>query len=160
MYFFFIGLCFIQPFMALFRPHPNGKYRPAFNWIHWFVGNSAQIVGFAAIFFSVELQKAELPPETTYLLIAYVIFHAVVHLMLTITKCVSDRKSHNGSNDYNHDSNQNLNVGKNGRVIPQSVHHQQHHHGGYYNNGYNGYRYVYTSFPRFFMRPEEIMFIK
>jgi len=60
-------------------------------------------------------------------------------LMLTITKCVSDRKSRNDSNDFNHDSNQNLNVGKNGRVIPQSIHHQQHHHGGYYNNGYNGY---------------------
>ena len=79
----FLGLCFIQPLMALFRPHPNGKYRPLFNWTHWFVGNSAQIVAFAAIFFAVELQKAELPPETTYLLIAYVIFHALVHLFLT-----------------------------------------------------------------------------
>ena len=134
----FLGLCFIQPLMALFRPHPNGKYRPLFNWTHWFVGNSAQIVAFAAIFFAVELQKAELPPETTYLLIAYVIFHALVHLFLTITKCLSDRRSGGDQNDYQ-DSNQNLRVGKNGRVMPTAVH-QQHHHGGYYNNGYNGYR--------------------
>jgi len=130
------GLCFIQPLMALFRPSPNGKYRPLFNWTHWFVGNSAQIVAFAAIFFAVELQKAELPPETTYLLIAYVIFHALVHLLLTITKCVSDRKTVDKKDLQ--DSNQNLNVGKNGRVIPTSVHHQ-HHHGGFYNNGYNGH---------------------
>ena len=133
----FSGLCFIQPIMALFRPGPNGKYRPLFNWTHWFVGNSAQIVAFGAIFFAVELQKAELPPETTYLLIAYVIFHALVHLLLTITKCVSDRKA--GDQNGLQDSNQNMNVGKNGRVIPTSVHHQ-HHHGGFYNNGYNGYR--------------------
>merc|ERR1712038_340888 len=130
------GLCFIQPLMALFRPHPNGKYRPLFNWVHWFVGNSAQIVAFAAIFFAVELQKAELPPETTYLLIAYVIFHALVHLLLTVTKCVSDRKSED-RNEFQ-DSNQNLNVGKNGRVMPQAIHHQN-NGGGYYNNGYNGY---------------------
>ena len=123
--------------MALFRPHPNGKYRPMFNWVHWFVGNSAQIVAFAAIFFAVELQKAELPPETTYLLIAYVIFHALVHLLLTVTKCVSDRKS--GDRNEFQDSNQNLNVGKNGRVMPQAIQHQN-NGGAYYNNGYNGYR--------------------
>ena len=131
----FSGLCFIQPIMALFRPHPNGKYRPLFNWLHWFVGNSAQIVAFAAIFYAVELQKAELPSETTYLLISYVIFHALVHVMLTVTKCVSDRTAE-GQNHFQ-DDNQNLNLGKNGRVVPTAVHHQ--HPGGYYNNGY---RYV------------------
>ena len=121
--------------MALFRPHPNGKYRSLFNWLHWFVGNSAQIVAFAAIFYAVELQKAELPSETTYLLISYVIFHALVHVMLTVTKCVSDRTAE-GQNHFQ-DDNQNLNLGKNGRVVPTAVHHQ--HPGGYYNNGY---RYV------------------
>jgi hypothetical protein len=28
-----------------FRPHPGTKYRPIFNWAHWFVGNSAYILG-------------------------------------------------------------------------------------------------------------------
>ena len=38
------ALCFVQPFMAFFRPHPGTSKRPIFNWAHWFVGNSAQII--------------------------------------------------------------------------------------------------------------------
>ena len=144
--FYLLGLCFIQPIMALFRPHPNGKYRPLFNWAHWLVGNSAQIVAFATIFFAVELQKADLPPETTYLLIAYIIFHSLIHLILTITKCVSDQKSEELS-QTDQDSNQNLHVGKNGRMMPTHV--QQHQHGGgYYNNGYRYHLFMlYISIP-------------
>ena len=48
--------------------------RPLFNWLHWFVGNSAHIVGIVTIFFAVSLDKAELPKETDYLIIALVIF--------------------------------------------------------------------------------------
>jgi hypothetical protein len=29
----------------VYRPHPGTKYRPIFNWAHWFVGNSAFILG-------------------------------------------------------------------------------------------------------------------
>ncbi len=29
----------------MYRPHPGTKYRPIFNWAHWFVGNSAFILG-------------------------------------------------------------------------------------------------------------------
>ncbi len=28
-----------------FRPHPGTKFRPVFDWAHWFVGNSAFILG-------------------------------------------------------------------------------------------------------------------
>lgn len=38
------GLCFIQPFMALFRPGPTHKNRPVFNWVHWLVGNVAHLL--------------------------------------------------------------------------------------------------------------------
>lgn len=37
-------LCFIQPFMALFRPGPSDKNRPIFNWAHWLVGNVAHVM--------------------------------------------------------------------------------------------------------------------
>jgi hypothetical protein len=37
-------LCFIQPFGALFRPHPGHKNRPLFNWGHWLGGNLAHIL--------------------------------------------------------------------------------------------------------------------
>lgn len=37
-------LCFIQPIGALFRPGPNDKKRPYFNWGHWLGGNLAHIL--------------------------------------------------------------------------------------------------------------------
>lgn len=104
------GLCFIQPFMALMRCHPGTPRRPIFNWLHWFVGNSAHILGIVAIFFAVDLEKAKLPKETDYLLIAFVAFHFLMHLTLSLMMCISDRQrkmrgkynpnQHGGNNGY------------------------------------------------------------
>ena len=68
-----------------------------FNWAHWFVGNSALGVGIAAIFLAVDLDKAELPAETIYLLISYVIFYAIVHILLTAVNCVASRRGGGGA---------------------------------------------------------------
>lgn len=38
------AICFIQPIGAAFRPAPNSKKRPYFNWIHWGGGNVAHIL--------------------------------------------------------------------------------------------------------------------
>jgi hypothetical protein len=57
--------------MALLRCHPGTPRRPIFNWVHWFVGNAAHIIGIVAIFFAVDLSKAELPKETDYLLVNF-----------------------------------------------------------------------------------------
>jgi len=83
-------LCFVQPFMALVRPHPGSSSRPLFNWMHWFVGNGAHITGIVTIFFAVQLDKSELPKETDSLLIAFVIFHALVHLIMSCVMCKSE----------------------------------------------------------------------
>lgn len=40
-----VALCICQPINALFRCHPGTKKRPFFNWAHWFIGNTAQILG-------------------------------------------------------------------------------------------------------------------
>lgn len=37
-------ICFIQPLGALFRPAPNSKNRPIFNWLHWLGGNLAHLL--------------------------------------------------------------------------------------------------------------------
>ena len=86
------GLCFMQPLIAMTRCHPDHRRRPLFNWVHWFVGNAAQIVGIVAIFFAVELDKAELPAETDYLLIAFVAFHFLMHLVLSVLMCSTDMR--------------------------------------------------------------------
>ena len=38
-----LALTFIQPFIALCRPHQASPLRWIFNWCHWFVGNCAQV---------------------------------------------------------------------------------------------------------------------
>ena len=77
--------------------------RPLFNWLHWFVGNSAQIVAIVAIFFAVELDKAQLPKETDWLLTAFVIFHALIHIILSCAMCQAENshKYANTKNGYN-----------------------------------------------------------
>ncbi|CAB3237841.1 unnamed protein product [Arctia plantaginis] len=91
-----IILCFLQPIGAYFRPHPGTEYRPIFNWLHWGAGNAAHILGILTVFFAVYLQKAELPSWTVFILAAFVAFHVIMHLVLSLTVCVSDGRISNG----------------------------------------------------------------
>ncbi|RVE45028.1 hypothetical protein evm_010346 [Chilo suppressalis] len=91
-----VVLCFIQPIGAYFRPHPGTKKRPIFNWLHWLVGNSAHILGIVTIFLAVYLQKAELPSWSVYIMAAFVVFHVIMHIVLSLTVCVSDGRISNG----------------------------------------------------------------
>ncbi|KAH8337747.1 hypothetical protein KR067_001096 [Drosophila pandora] len=82
-------LCFIQPIGALFRPGPNDKKRPYFNWGHWLGGNLAHILGIVTIFFSVKLPKAELPEWMDWILVSFVVVHVLVHLVFSIALCLN-----------------------------------------------------------------------
>ncbi|KAK7078011.1 DOMON domain-containing protein frrs1L [Halocaridina rubra] len=93
-----VGLCFIQPFMALCRCSPTHKNRPIFNWFHWFVGNSAQILGLTSIFFGLQLFGS--PTWTWFILIVFIAFHCVVHLILSVGQCVSDSKADTSNNVF------------------------------------------------------------
>uniref|UniRef100_A0A336L231 CSON001896 protein n=1 Tax=Culicoides sonorensis TaxID=179676 RepID=A0A336L231_CULSO len=92
-------LCFLQPIGAFFRPHPGSKNRPYFNWLHWLGGNVAHIVAVVAIFFAVKLSKAELPEWLDFILVAFVAFHVLMHLIFSIffwaqiAGCASDRRN-------------------------------------------------------------------
>lgn len=48
-------------------------------------GNVAHILAIVTIFFAVKLGKAELPEWVDFILVAYVIFHVVVHLLLSVS---------------------------------------------------------------------------
>ncbi|XP_058054768.1 putative ferric-chelate reductase 1 homolog isoform X2 [Anopheles bellator] len=86
-------LCFLQPIGAFFRPHPGSSKRPIFNWVHWLGGNLAHVIAIVAIFFAVQLQKAELPEWMDFILVAFVAFHVFMHLLLSIGGCFSERRS-------------------------------------------------------------------
>ncbi|XP_014093279.2 putative ferric-chelate reductase 1 homolog isoform X1 [Bactrocera oleae] len=81
-------ICFIQPIGALFRPAPNSKNRPLFNWTHWLGGNLAHILSIVTIFFAVKLTKAELPEWMDWILVAFVVVHVIVHLIYSIFLCM------------------------------------------------------------------------
>lgn len=75
-------LMWIQPFMAAIRPHPGTPNRPIFNWAHFLVGNFARILAVATMFLAQSLQKARLPSGFTGVLIAYVVFEFLCHLVM------------------------------------------------------------------------------
>ena len=57
-------------------------------------GNSAQILGIVCIFYAVDLSKAQLPrPETDWLLVGFVAFHFITHLLMSCVTCVSESQS-------------------------------------------------------------------
>ncbi|KAG8041873.1 hypothetical protein G9C98_007177 [Cotesia typhae] len=78
-------LAFVQPFMAALRPHPGTPRRPLFNWSHWFIGNAAHICAIIALFFAVRLNKAKLPEWVDWILTAYVVFHVLTHIVLSLS---------------------------------------------------------------------------
>lgn len=93
-------LCFIQPFMALFRPGPTDKNRPIFNWAHWFVGNAAHLLAIVTIFFAVQLTAAQLPIWYDWILVAFVAFHVLMHFIFSIAGCISDQSSARRVNSF------------------------------------------------------------
>lgn len=96
-----VGLCFLQPFLALVRCSPSHQYRPLFNWVHWLIGNVAQILAIVCIFYAVDLSKAQLPrPETDWLLVAFVAFHFLTHLILSCINCNADNNKIGYSGSY------------------------------------------------------------
>jgi len=86
-------LTFIQPFISLCRPSPASSARWIFNWTHWFVGNSAHVIAIMAIFFAIELSKAQLERTVTWVIVAYVVFHVGCHLVFSINLCWAETNS-------------------------------------------------------------------
>lgn len=93
-------ICFIQPIGAFFRPAPNSKNRPFFNWAHWMGGNIAHILAIVTIFFAVKLTKAELPDWLDWILVGFVAFHVCMHLLFSIAGCASDRRTSQRVNSF------------------------------------------------------------
>ena len=53
-----------------------------------------------ALFFATDLDKAGLPKVTDYLLIAFVAFHFVMHIILSLHQCSSDMRKDARTNAY------------------------------------------------------------
>ena len=94
-----VVLAIIQPIMAAFRPHPGDSGRKLFNWAHWSVGNMAHVFGICAIFLAGNLSKANLSSTEwwSWLLLAYVVFHVLTHLVFSILWAKAEKSQRVGS---------------------------------------------------------------
>lgn len=88
------GLALIQPFMAIFRCSPHAPNRYIFNWLHWMNGNAAQIIAVVTILFAPALSKAQLEEAVwfVYLVVAFIVFHVLVHIIMQFHSWAMDRK--------------------------------------------------------------------
>ncbi|XP_057375535.1 putative ferric-chelate reductase 1 homolog [Daphnia carinata] len=93
-------LAFIQPFMALMRPLPNAPNRYIFNWAHMLVGYSAHTLAITCIFLAVEMEEAQLPYETYWVLTAHVCCYFCAQLLLTV---LARRKSETVQHKHSED---------------------------------------------------------
>ncbi|VDD93809.1 unnamed protein product, partial [Enterobius vermicularis] len=101
-----MGFALIQPFLAFIRPGPNSRYRPIFNWIHWFFGMLAWtlacmsgdflLISAVAIFLSVSLGKTGLMFNyghiPTWIMAGYMITFFLCCIVLEILSSVSSRR--------------------------------------------------------------------
>jgi len=100
----------LQPVMAYFRPHPETSKRWIFDWLHWFVGNSAYLLGVCTIFLAIELPSAQLKDKNVeIILIVYIAMHVIVHLLLTFQHCkAGNRNDVNGNENLQNDPNKDM----------------------------------------------------
>ncbi|XP_022319684.2 ferric-chelate reductase 1-like [Crassostrea virginica] len=81
------ALTVMNPLMAVFRPHPEDKYRFVFNSAHWLVGTCARILAVITIFIGVTLSGADAPEYVIYILAAYVAYQLLIELILEFHEC-------------------------------------------------------------------------
>jgi len=93
--------------MAYFRPHPDTSKRWIFDWLHWFVGNAAYLLGICTLFLAVDLPAAKLNGKNVEIaLIIYIIGHVITHIVLTFQHCKATNNvdvNYNDANDYHKD---------------------------------------------------------
>jgi len=90
-------LVIINPVMAIFRCQPYTQYRPIFNWLHWLVGTCCHVIALITILFGVKIGELN-PPDRLchyavfWILIAFIAFHVLVEILLSIDKCITEVK--------------------------------------------------------------------
>ncbi|XP_051554321.1 putative ferric-chelate reductase 1 [Myxocyprinus asiaticus] len=93
-----LALC--QPIIAAFRPAPDSARRWIFNWLHWGVGNAAEIIAVASMFVGIQQQSLLLPfPWTTGVLSGFVVWTIVIKLVLRLHKQGLIRKAGSDNED-------------------------------------------------------------
>ncbi|VDM37944.1 unnamed protein product [Toxocara canis] len=90
------ALAIVQPLIAFVRPGPNSSARPAFNWLHWFIGMSAWTFASATMVLAVPMGKTGLQRvyghAPTWIMAAYIITFLLCNIILEILSSNSERR--------------------------------------------------------------------
>lgn len=84
--------CILNPILAMCRCNEKSRNRPIFNWLHWFVGLVATVLATPTMFIGLNLAKAHVPWWTTWVMVAFMLFHLIIELLLEIHGCINGRK--------------------------------------------------------------------
>ncbi|KAI0221795.1 putative ferric-chelate reductase 1 [Lamellibrachia satsuma] len=84
--------CILNPLLAMCRCNEKSRNRPIFNWLHWFVGLVATVLATPTMFIGLNLAKAHVPWWTTWVMVAFMLFHLIIELLLEIHGCINGRK--------------------------------------------------------------------
>jgi hypothetical protein len=76
---------FFQPIGGVLRPSLTNSKRPIFNFLHFSFGNIAHVLALITIFFSVDLIGANIPGWTTWILVAFVVYYVIMHIVFTVS---------------------------------------------------------------------------
>ncbi|XP_002742168.1 putative ferric-chelate reductase 1 [Saccoglossus kowalevskii] len=98
-----VALGFLNPILALLRPHPGTVRRPYFNWAHWVVGMSAYILALACIFIGIDLEKMDLPKYTTWTVVGFVAFHVMMEVLLKLVIGIVEGAANRRSRSQNYE---------------------------------------------------------
>ncbi|GFS54683.1 putative ferric-chelate reductase 1 homolog [Nephila pilipes] len=89
------ALGLFQPIMAIFRPAADHPKRYIFNWLHFIVGNAAQIIAVITIFFAVSLQSSGLKESFYWIMAVFVIVYLLIHLFFQVHTWSAEKKKNN-----------------------------------------------------------------
>jgi len=90
-------LVILNPLFAACRCGPTSRLRPLFNWLHWFVGTSVHVVALITVLFGAKIGELYAPDRISHMavfwiLIAFIGFHVLVEIILSLEKCISDMR--------------------------------------------------------------------
>ncbi|XP_076833522.1 putative ferric-chelate reductase 1 [Brachyhypopomus gauderio] len=89
-----MALSVVQPIMAALRPAPDSSRRWIFRWLHWGVGNAAEVFAVAAMFVGMQQQSLRLPfHSSTVILSCFIVWMAFSKLILAIHRGLFQRGS-------------------------------------------------------------------
>lgn len=92
-----LALALLQPIAGVFRPDITKPSRPLFNWLHFSIGNITHVLAIITICFAFSMSRSAVPSWLHYILIGYVVFYILMHIIFTTINISGEIRSKSSS---------------------------------------------------------------